>query len=94
MGTAPNKRARQDKEQPKEKVHTCSRLYAFAQLTLAHRSQQTFLGEPVKVPASGSGGANTKPINTKSVQQYKIAYRFKEGNSAAVRKPVKVGSFL
>ncbi|KZT09714.1 uncharacterized protein LAESUDRAFT_722683 [Laetiporus sulphureus 93-53] len=53
-----------------------------------------FFGRPLKVPASGVDGANTKPINTKSVQQYKIAYRFKEGNSAAVRKPVKVGSFL
>ena len=38
-------------------------------------------GKPEK-----GGGPKAKP--------YRVAYKFNEGNSAAVRKPVKVSAFL
>ncbi|KAI0780454.1 P-loop containing nucleoside triphosphate hydrolase protein [Trametes elegans] len=50
-----------------------------------------FFGRPI-IPKEepGTGGTAT----TSNVKPYRISYRFREGNSAAVRKPVKVSAFL
>ena len=47
-----------------------------------------FFGRPI-MPKEGSG-AKSGP----KVKPYRVAYKFNEGNSAAVRKPVKVSAFL
>ncbi|KAA1469409.1 hypothetical protein DENSPDRAFT_796002 [Dentipellis sp. KUC8613] len=60
-----------------------------------------------KTRSKGKSGGNAKPASTVGAKQpdekgeekepersYKVSYRFNEGNSAAVRKPVKVSSFL
>ena len=50
-----------------------------------------FFGRPI-VPKDKpeKGGAKSGP----KVQPYRIAYKFNEGNSSAVRKPIKVSAFL
>ncbi|KAI0723775.1 P-loop containing nucleoside triphosphate hydrolase protein [Cerioporus squamosus] len=46
-----------------------------------------FFGRPI-VPKENGAKAGPK------VKPYRVAYKFKEGNSSAVRKPVKVSAFL
>ncbi|PFH54126.1 hypothetical protein AMATHDRAFT_135378 [Amanita thiersii Skay4041] len=50
-----------------------------------------FFGRPIVVKTSP---VNERSTEKKKVEDFRITYRFTEGNSAAVRKPVKVGSFL
>ncbi|KAI0362637.1 hypothetical protein OH77DRAFT_1416905 [Trametes cingulata] len=51
-----------------------------------------FFGRPI-VPKDQPGeGGSGKPA--RKVKPYRVSYRFNEGNSAAVRKPVKVSAFL
>jgi len=51
-----------------------------------------FFGRPIAIPTSNS---HNKPASKKTPRRdYHVSYRFLEGNSAAVRKPVKVSSFL
>ncbi|PPQ73595.1 hypothetical protein CVT26_010493 [Gymnopilus dilepis] len=50
-----------------------------------------FFGRPITVASAGT----TKAAVRRNVEKkYKVTYRFLEGNSAAVRKPVKVNMFL
>lgn len=51
-----------------------------------------FFGRLITVPEVGC----TKPSSSRKPAEkpYRVAYRHKEGNSAAVRKPVKMSSFL
>ena len=51
-----------------------------------------FFGRPI-VPKDTSGGGGGAKGGVK-VKPYRVAYKFNEGNSAAVRKPVKVSAFL
>ncbi|PIL24416.1 hypothetical protein GSI_14170 [Ganoderma sinense ZZ0214-1] len=56
---------------------------------LAEKAAVDFFGRPIVAkdkPESATGGPKVKP--------YRIAYKFNEGNSAAVRKPVKVSAWL
>lgn len=47
-----------------------------------------FFGRPIiKTSAAGSR-------ETDAAKAFSVAYRFKEGNSAAVRKPIKIEAFL
>ncbi|KAI0371671.1 P-loop containing nucleoside triphosphate hydrolase protein [Pilatotrama ljubarskyi] len=48
-----------------------------------------FFGRPI-VPKEQGGSGKAGP----KVKPYRVSYRFNEGNSAAVRKPVKVSAFL
>jgi len=51
-----------------------------------------FFGRPITIPrkASGSGAPRSKcPL-----KGFQTTYRYLEGNSAAVRKAVKIASFL
>ncbi|KAI0072280.1 hypothetical protein K474DRAFT_1668042 [Panus rudis PR-1116 ss-1] len=50
-----------------------------------------FFGRPIVKPHSSAKPASKK---AKVEKPYKVAYKFNEGNSAAVRKPVKVAAFL
>ncbi|THH10289.1 hypothetical protein EW145_g1444 [Phellinidium pouzarii] len=65
-------------------------------LDIADRPPVDFFGRPITVSAplskrsKGTGPGLTAPEEKK----FKVSYRFREGNSAAVRKPVKVSSFL
>ncbi|KAH9950273.1 P-loop containing nucleoside triphosphate hydrolase protein [Amylocystis lapponica] len=54
----------------------------------ADKTAVDFFGRPIVAPSG------QKPVSTKTVTPYRVTYRFREGNSAAVRKPVKVGAFL
>ncbi|KAI6005841.1 hypothetical protein EDD15DRAFT_680075 [Pisolithus albus] len=51
-----------------------------------------FFGRPIAAPrkVSGPGAARSAEVLT----AFRTTYRYLEGNSAAVRKPVKVASFL
>lgn len=60
-----------------------------------------FFGRPIVPKTTGTGAGNknkNKPasVSHKAPEKKKggVSYRFNEGNSAAVRKPVKVGTFL
>ncbi|RDB21482.1 Chromosome transmission fidelity protein 18 [Hypsizygus marmoreus] len=58
---------------------------------IADKPPTDFFGRVITVPSSSS----TKAAVRKNVEKkYRVTYRFTEGNSAAVRKPVKVGAFL
>ncbi|KAI0306397.1 P-loop containing nucleoside triphosphate hydrolase protein [Multifurca ochricompacta] len=50
-----------------------------------------FFGRPIMTPI-----ANNKPVSSRqqATPVYRVSFKFKEGNSAAVRKPVKMASFL
>ncbi len=48
-----------------------------------------FFGRPI-VPKENTDNAKSGP----KVQPYRVAYKFNEGNSAAVRKPVRVSAFM
>jgi chromosome transmission fidelity protein 18 len=47
-----------------------------------------FFGRPIVRPQ------NDQPKASEKIEKVRVMYRFSEGNSAAVRKPVKVGAFL
>ena len=49
-----------------------------------------FFGRPIVVPVK----KQVKIAASVVEKPYKVFYRFNEGNSAAVRRPVKVSSFL
>ncbi len=51
-----------------------------------------FFGRPITTPTTDK----TKPASSRKPAKpaYGVSFKFKEGNSAAVRKPVKMGSFL
>ncbi|KAM5538065.1 hypothetical protein V8D89_008262 [Ganoderma adspersum] len=56
---------------------------------LAEKAAVDFFGRPIVAkdkPESTAGGPKVKP--------YRVAYKFNEGNSAAVKKPVKVSAWL
>ncbi|THH17123.1 hypothetical protein EW146_g3644 [Bondarzewia mesenterica] len=62
---------------------------------IADRPAVDFFGRPIVVPrkpASARGRADEQEQAPSPA--FRIAYKHKEGNSAAVRKPVKVSSFL
>ena len=65
-------------------------------IDIADKPPVDFFGRPIVAKASkpsskAQKGANAVPIHERP---YRVSYRFKEGNSAAVRKPVKLASFL
>ena len=49
-----------------------------------------FFGRPIVPKDTPSQGAKAVP----KAKPYRVSYKFNEGNSAAVRKPVKVSAFL
>jgi len=52
-----------------------------------------FFGRPIAVKptwTTNSNSAAKKPMK----EAYRVSYKFNEGNSAAVRKPVKLNNFL
>ncbi|KAK0211032.1 hypothetical protein DFS33DRAFT_1296980 [Desarmillaria ectypa] len=60
------------------------------EVDIADRPPTDFFGRLITSSASGVGGTNNKTVEKK----FRVAYKFAEGNSAAVRKPIKVGAFL
>ncbi|KAI0823557.1 P-loop containing nucleoside triphosphate hydrolase protein [Trametes gibbosa] len=74
------KRARQDDEKVRPKDTT-----QYIQTKVA----VDFFGRPIKEKIE-PGGVKAAP----KAKPYRVAYKFNEGNSAAVRKPVKVSAFL
>ncbi|KAI0819032.1 P-loop containing nucleoside triphosphate hydrolase protein [Irpex lacteus] len=67
---------------------------------VAEKVPVDFFGRPIVPKTTGTGGAGNKnkpaSVSHKAPEKKKdgVSYKFNEGNSAAVRKPVKVGSFL
>ena len=61
-------------------------------LTIFVKVATDFFGRPIvpKVTASGTKPVSRKPAEKKAG----VSYKFNEGNSAAVRRPVKVSTFL
>ena len=50
-----------------------------------------FFGRLITVPSASS----TKAAVRRNVEKkYRVSYRYREGNSAAVRRPIKVDTFL
>ena len=51
-----------------------------------------FFGRPIVAPKVD---INKPPSSRRqAITTYRVSFKFKEGNSAAVRKPVKMASFL
>ncbi|KAI0273411.1 P-loop containing nucleoside triphosphate hydrolase protein [Gloeopeniophorella convolvens] len=57
----------------------------------AEKPAVDFFGRPITAPASKGKPASRRQSTG---QTYRVSFKYKEGNSAAVRKPVKMGSFL
>ncbi|KAF8197572.1 P-loop containing nucleoside triphosphate hydrolase protein [Pholiota molesta] len=58
---------------------------------IADKPPTDFFGRLITVPSAST----TKAAERKNVEKkYRVSYKFLEGNSAAVRKPVKVNAFL
>ncbi|GBE81792.1 hypothetical protein BKA93DRAFT_445860 [Sparassis latifolia] len=55
----------------------------------AEKVATDFFGRPIIPKTSNETQKSSAPV-----VKYQVKYRFKEGNSSAVRKPVKVGAFL
>ncbi|KZT71388.1 P-loop containing nucleoside triphosphate hydrolase protein [Daedalea quercina L-15889] len=66
------------------------------QTTPAEKVAVDFFGRPIlpKASSSDNDAAGTKKTSKKPIVKYRVAYRFHEGNSAAVRKHIKVSAFL
>ncbi|EPS95187.1 hypothetical protein FOMPIDRAFT_1062862 [Fomitopsis schrenkii] len=67
-----------------------------AQANPAEKVAVDFFGRPIVPKASGTakGAPGSKIAVERPLTKYRVAYRFNEGNSAAVRKPIKVSAFL
>jgi len=78
---------------PMEKVS--SHLPFHLSPTLTYECSQPaldFFGRPIVTPKAD---INKPPSSRRqAIVTYRVSFRFKEGNSAAVRKPVKMASFL
>ena len=90
----PKKRARKN-DDIVEKVIICSSVRppfnTECSYTLTTQVPTDFFGRPILNPGkSGKPSSKKAPV----VKAYRVAYKFNEGNSAAVRKPVKVSAFL
>ncbi|KAJ7087754.1 P-loop containing nucleoside triphosphate hydrolase protein [Mycena epipterygia] len=60
-------------------------------LDIADKPPTDFFGRLITVPSLST----TKAAERKNVEKkYRVTYRFKEGNSAAVRKPIKIQAFM
>ncbi|KAK0483962.1 hypothetical protein IW261DRAFT_1466046 [Armillaria novae-zelandiae] len=57
---------------------------------IADRPPTDFFGRLITNSSSGVRGVNKRTVEKK----FRVAYKFAEGNSAAVRKPIKVEAFL
>ncbi|KAJ6525742.1 P-loop containing nucleoside triphosphate hydrolase protein [Mycena capillaripes] len=58
---------------------------------IADKPPTDFFGRLITVPSSST----TKAAERKNVEKkYRVTYKFKEGNSAAVRKPIKMQAFM
>lgn len=70
-----------------------------ALVDIADKPPVDFFGRPIVAKSSGKGKPSSKAQRGAAVvpiaeRPYRVSYRYKEGNSAAVRKPVKLASFL
>lgn len=52
-----------------------------------------FFGRVITTP-SATASSTEAPLGKHATKKYRVSYRFTEGNSAAVRKPVKIEAFL
>ncbi|KAJ7221036.1 P-loop containing nucleoside triphosphate hydrolase protein [Mycena haematopus] len=60
-------------------------------IDIADKPPTDFFGRLITVPSIST----TKAAERKNVEKkYRVTYKFKEGNSAAVRKPVKIKAFM
>ncbi|KAG6855713.1 hypothetical protein H0H87_011701 [Tephrocybe sp. NHM501043] len=60
-------------------------------IDIADKPPTDFFGRVIAVPSAD----NTKAAARKNIEKkYRVTYRYTEGNSAAVRKPVKIAAFL
>jgi len=58
---------------------------------IADKPPTDFFGRLITVPSASSTKA---AVRKNAEKKYRVTYRYVEGNSAAVRKPVKVGTFM
>lgn len=73
----------------------CGGLY---DLFWSHKPPVDFFGRPISAaPVSKKSkinSENNKAEPATDTRKHKISFRYNEGNSAAVRKPIKVAAFL
>lgn len=63
------------------------------QSEISEKTPTDFFGRAIAVKSTST--TNSKLAATKTMKEpYRVSYRFNEGNSAAVRKPVKLNNFL
>ncbi|KAJ7157004.1 P-loop containing nucleoside triphosphate hydrolase protein [Mycena crocata] len=68
-----------------------ARMEPVAVVDIADKPPTDFFGRLITAPSL----TTTKAAQRKNVEKkYRVTYRFKEGNSAAVRKPIKTNAFL
>ncbi|KAJ7286133.1 P-loop containing nucleoside triphosphate hydrolase protein [Mycena rebaudengoi] len=85
--TSPSKPAHSDgaSAPPNKRARTA------AVVDIADKPPTDFFGRLITIPSLSA----TKTAKRKNVEKkYRVTYKFKEGNSAAVRKPIKVNAFL
>jgi chromosome transmission fidelity protein 18 len=88
-----NKRLRMDEMDIADKVEYYLSFTAYVPILICSLLQPPvdFFGRLITVPSASS----TKAAARKNVEKkYRVTYRYTEGTSAAVRKPVKVRAFL
>ncbi|KAH8980916.1 P-loop containing nucleoside triphosphate hydrolase protein [Lactarius hatsudake] len=72
-------------EPPQKRTKT-----AAADVDVMEKPPTDFFGRPITTTATNKPPSSRR----KAMPAYRVSFRFKEGNSAAVRKPVKMASFL
>lgn len=86
-----NKRVPQDMRDIADKVGPIRPSCYHAKICLMLQPPVDFFGRLITEPSATS----TKAAVRKNVEKkYRVTYRFAEGTSAAVRKPVKIAAFL
>ncbi|KAI9459504.1 P-loop containing nucleoside triphosphate hydrolase protein [Lactarius psammicola] len=71
-------------EPPQKRTKT-----AAANADVVEKPATDFFGRPITTPTNKPPSSRRKAVSV-----YRVSFKFKEGNSAAVRKPVKMASFL
>lgn len=62
-------------------------------LRFVYQTPTDFFGRPIAVKPTST--TNSKLAAKKPMKEaYRVSYKFNEGNSAAVRRPVKLNNFL
>ncbi|KIK59483.1 hypothetical protein GYMLUDRAFT_227055 [Collybiopsis luxurians FD-317 M1] len=89
------KEAMDDDDSPKPSPGKRPRTNASAEIDIADRPPTDFFGRLIQ-PSAGSKitSRTSAAVAVDTTSKFHVGYKYKEGNSAAVRKPIKISAFL